>query len=162
MFGYLCKKHQAKKITDAINTKFYSLFQDLKIKGMKSLACPQLALGQSTHDVRGIIQQWGEQNQAIGFSDLPTALINYVLNLGVPVLLENIGNKDSLVQLNDLIISLFKQPDVANQRLFQDGKTWHFTIHNGGINPQKLKQSAELVLDEEGCLTLDQISINQI
>lgn len=142
VYDFLVKKHQAKKITPAITTKFTALYDDLLSKAMQNLRCPQLLPNQSTQDIASVLQYWGQQQASLGFTDMPTALVNWVRYFSVQALLDDVGRDSLISAYRQDMIRLQQFVQVQSQFLTQDAHFWRLTISNPNpINPLAFSRS---------------------
>ena len=158
VYSFLVKNNSAKRITAAITSKFNALYQDVSAKAMQNLGCPQLHHGQSINDAANVLMQWGAHNRAVGFADMPTAIVNYLNVLGVQALLNNIGNDAVLQQFNQKVVGLTKQPQLTNKHLTQDGKLWLIEIGSSMTNQAQSSSTAEFIVSEDGCIALERLN----
>ena len=137
VYGYLVTKHRATKITPRIATKFNTLYQDLLSKAMQHLRCPQLAANQSVQEVGAVLQYWGQRQWPLGFTDMPTALVNWIRYFKVADLFEDLGKYSLLEEYSQALLLLQQWPQIRNRVLTQDGSHWRFTINESkpGITP---------------------------
>ncbi len=144
---------QAKRLSTSMQKDFQQCFQLLLGLVLGQLACPQLAPPQTAMSVGPVIQQWGAQQQFIGFTDVPTGLLQSALNLpltGGQQAAEIPGKFNQFITQTTQGLANCK---VGKQLLSQDAKDWIYQIQATGLQ-------ASFNLAEDGCLTLNSVKLN--
>ncbi|MCY7295017.1 hypothetical protein [Alteromonas sp. a30] len=148
--NYLVSKNQAKKITPNISNKFNELYQDMLSKAVKNLNCPQLTSNQGTLQIPALLQHWGQQNAAIGFRDMATAIVNWVRHSEPQALFDDIGNDAQVKAFQNSLIAFTCFLKMEKLTLSQDSKYWFAKLSNPNFD----HQTCEVMLDENGCVSV--------
>jgi len=114
---------------------------------MEYLSCPSMGLLFSHEMVGDLINDWGKNETAIGFTDLPTAIsqlshhtygVRPATQSALPTLIEN---------FNNVYFKFLAQCQITKHQLSQDSSMWYYYAETS-------QYSAVFVLAEDGCLSL--------
>lgn len=158
--GFACRlleglmgKSRSGKVTASVKSKLAAIHTQLVPYVLDRLICPQLCPPQKASDAGREITTWGSTGRFVGFTDLPTGLNILAGNLDISSLIEGTDVANLITDFDSATLCFLKGVKVNKQTLSQDAKNWFFDTSNSN-------QSAEFVLAEDGCLTLNGLRLN--
>ncbi|MCC2614993.1 hypothetical protein LJ739_01900 [Aestuariibacter halophilus] len=152
-FAALVSDPATSGISPMVKTAFAQIFDHSCCMVMQRLVCPTLAPPQTTADSQSLLRDWGRRRQFTGFTDLPTGVLQLVQNIGVSPLRQQSTATVAMTQLEQRLWPFLADVTVSSCCLSQDGTTWR-------VGAMQQQTSAEYLLNDDGCLTLDALSLS--